>query len=348
MRPAGHQGADVDPVALWIEGLSKALAEGDDGLVTSFRMALVAYGARAVPALSALVRDRDRPEALRRQALTALAEMKAAGRLSLALDLLDRPDEPSALRAQALAVAAEAAGAEAHALAQVRDAMGPGRPLPERVQAIEIVHRADPRAALPAVTDLLGSADPAERAWAAQFLGQVSHPDWRPLLRQALAAGVGNRGNLLGALARTKGRSWSADQIVGEPDTEGYGDLTTAWASKAPDMGEVTIELDYEVAVRPDAVRVRETFNPGAVARIETRDGARWVVLWEGVAPTTSHQATWFEPRLSPSGPTRTLRLVLDTNRVQGWNEIDAVELVGDGRRQWASSARASSSYADP
>jgi len=39
----------------------------------------------------------------------------------------------------------------------------------------------------------------------------------------------------------------------------------------------------------------------------------------------------------------------LDRRRVPGWNEIDAVELVGrDGSRQWATSAIASSSYAEP
>ena len=38
----------------------------------------------------------------------------------------------------------------------------------------------------------------------------------------------------------------------------------------------------------------------------------------------------------------------LDTTRVPGWNELDAVELVGrDGSRQWATSADASSTYAE-
>ena len=42
------------------------------------------------------------------------------------------------------------------------------------------------------------------------------------------------------------------------------------------------------------------------------------------------------------------IKVYLDTTRQRGWNEIDAVELVGkDGTRQWASRASASSSYAD-
>ena len=55
----------------------------------------------------------------------------------------------------------------------------------------------------------------------------------------------------------------------------------------------------------------------------------------------------WFEPHITiPEYRTSTIRIVLDTNRVAGWNEIDAVELLGDRSRQWAVKARASSSYA--
>ena len=47
-------------------------------------------------------------------------------------------------------------------------------------------------------------------------------------------------------------------------------------------------------------------------------------------------------PGLTASG----VKVYLDTTRVPGWNEIDAVELIGrDGSRQWASTSSASSSY---
>jgi len=42
------------------------------------------------------------------------------------------------------------------------------------------------------------------------------------------------------------------------------------------------------------------------------------------------------------------LRVELDTKRVAGWNEIDAVELIGsDGTRQWATESTASSYYGE-
>src|SRR5262245_13321556 len=114
-------------------------------------------------------------------------------------------------------------------------------------------------------------------------------------------------------------------------------------------MGEVWLELYFETAVVPQSLRIRETYNPGAVARIEAvLAGGTRETLWDGKADAAA-APRWFEPALrSASSAVRTIRIVLDTNRVPGWNEIDAVELAGDGRRQWATEARASSSYSDP
>ena len=53
-------------------------------------------------------------------------------------------------------------------------------------------------------------------------------------------------------------------------------------------------------------------------------------------------------PRLRTEVTARTVKLYLDSAGVPGWNEIDAVELVGrDGSHQWARSATASSTYAE-
>ena len=69
--------------------------------------------------------------------------------------------------------------------------------------------------------------------------------------------------------------------------------------------------------------------------------------MWEGVAePAQAPLETVF-----PVGGkivAQSVKVYLDTKRVPGWNEIDAVEMVGrDGTRQWASQSSASSSYAD-
>ncbi|HVG93633.1 MAG TPA: hypothetical protein VND21_04240, partial [Planctomycetota bacterium] len=153
---------------------------------------------------------------------------------------------------------------------------------------------------------------------------------------------------LMQRAAALKDRAWSAAQAAGAPDTPIAGDNATAWAPKQQDMGEVTIDLEYELDVRVDEVRIRETFNPGAVVKVLAFEPGRgWDLLWEGWA-TTGGAPRWFVPPVRRTAyATRTIRLVLDTDHVGGWNEIDAVELVGDGRRQWAKGATASSSYAD-
>jgi hypothetical protein len=123
---------------------------------------------------------------------------------------------------------------------------------------------------------------------------------------------------------------WSASQATGKPDTLQAGDLNTAWASMEADGGEEWLELTYETPVHPVAVRIRETFNPGAVVKVEAQDAqGMWHTLWTGKDPAAQAPA-WLE--VSGAGPAWTCKVVkvtLDTAAVPGWNEIDAVELVG-------------------
>lgn len=111
-------------------------------------------------------------------------------------------------------------------------------------------------------------------------------------------------------------------------------------------MGEVTIGLGFARAVRPEAVHVRETLDPGAVAATEVPDG-RGIGLPPGSGRAEGGAAPrGFAPPLAPSAAVGRVRLVLDTDRLAGWNEIDAIELVGDGLRPWAQEVTASRSYA--
>ncbi len=189
-----------------------------------------------------------------------------------------------------------------------------------------------------------------EKAKALDVLRSVTSKDYLPVAQRALEASTDDARTreLIGTLARLKDRPWSAIQATGAPDTKIGGDLGTAWASASGDMGEVTLDLTYEKAVRVDRVRIHETHAPGAISKIlaKAADGS-WDVLWEGRTPALV-SPNWFAPPLAATRyTTTTIRLVIDTDRVPDWNEIDAVELEGDGIRQWATGATASSSYAD-
>ena len=145
-------------------------------------------------------------------------------------------------------------------------------------------------------------------------------------------------------------RSWGPEQMIGPPNTTEAGDYATAWAPRTSrGAGEEWIHLGYENAVEVAQVNVRETYNPGAISKIAAvLPNGQETVLWEGVEPAAQAPVNMSFPL--PAGVrANQVKVYLDRRRVPGWNEIDAVELVGrDGSRQWATSAVASSSYAEP
>ena len=143
-------------------------------------------------------------------------------------------------------------------------------------------------------------------------------------------------------------RGWGPEQLLGPPNTTQAGDISTAWASRNPDGGEEWLKLEYPQAVDLAEVRVRETYHPGAIVKVTAFfPNGQEVTLWEGreraaQAPTESSFPVNGSVRAS------SVKIYLDTRLVPGWNEIDAVELVGrDGSRQWATSATASSTFAE-
>ena len=145
--------------------------------------------------------------------------------------------------------------------------------------------------------------------------------------------------------------NWSPRQATGAPDTPSAGDYATAWAAASPDAAGDWLELTYTNTVIPRSVKVFETDNPGAVCRVTAfkPDGTE-VEAWKGVDPTpVSVSLGTSDIPLSIPFATKRIRIYLASEKVPGWNEIDAVGLVGqDGQLQWASDARASSFYGSP
>jgi hypothetical protein len=144
-------------------------------------------------------------------------------------------------------------------------------------------------------------------------------------------------------------RSWGPEQVTGPADTFQAGDQVTAWAPLEQDGGSEWLKVDYAKEVSVAEVRVRETYNPGAVVRLTAvyPDG-RESLIWEGAEPPAQAPIDRsFTPGFG-NVQARSIKIYLDTKKVSGWNEIDAVELVGsDGTRQWATNATASSTYAE-
>jgi thiol-disulfide isomerase/thioredoxin len=145
-----------------------------------------------------------------------------------------------------------------------------------------------------------------------------------------------------------KSRQWSPEQATGAPDTNKAGDLPTAWASLNPDAGPEWLQVEFAKPTEIAEVRIRETFNPGAITKVEAISADnKGTVIWEGTAeakPAPSDMVV----KPQSAVVSNKIKIHLDTTRVPGWNEIDAVELLGkDGSRQWAQAATASTTFAD-
>ena len=81
-------------------------------------------------------------------------------------------------------------------------------------------------------------------------------------------------------------------------------------------------------------VRVRQTWNPGAIVKVEvfSSDGQS-AVVWSGrdITAYAKNQVAWFVVTFAPpSFLVQTVKLTLDSAAIKGWKEIDAVQLVGD------------------
>ncbi len=130
---------------------------------------------------------------------------------------------------------------------------------------------------------------------------------------------------------RTSG-DYSASRATGAPDVTRYGDSPRAWASRLADSGPEWLELTFSNAVVATGVRVRQVNNPGAITQIEVFDaaGAGWTVF-SGVDTNVypASQIAWFVAKFPRTAqPVQRVRITLDSARVKGWNEIDAVQLV--------------------
>jgi hypothetical protein len=129
---------------------------------------------------------------------------------------------------------------------------------------------------------------------------------------------------------------------TGEPDVIECGDSLFAWSPNREKMGIQWLELAYDREVFVSGANIRQSFNPGAVIRVELADEeGRYHTLWEGKDPTRSCpgflQVSYesivnnITRRMTPFRSNR-VRVTLDTD-IGGWNQIDAVELVGYERR---------------
>ena len=122
---------------------------------------------------------------------------------------------------------------------------------------------------------------------------------------------------------------WSAKQATGVPDVDKYSDDQHAWAPKTQDGGIEWLDLKYVKPVHASEVRVRESLGSGAVIKVELFDEAGAAhTIWQGADPTKELNYLILKFKTSDYRVNR-VKVTLATNIIPGWNEIDAVQLVG-------------------
>jgi hypothetical protein len=126
---------------------------------------------------------------------------------------------------------------------------------------------------------------------------------------------------------------WSAENALGAPDSPGCGDYQFAWASAASDSID-TLVLKYSTPVYPIKIVIYQIFNPDQVVKVEVLDpdrGGYYTVLQKN--PTRVDRPCPYQLEVLIDGIdflTNTIRITVDQSQLGlGWNEIDAVQLIG-------------------
>jgi hypothetical protein len=126
---------------------------------------------------------------------------------------------------------------------------------------------------------------------------------------------------------------WSPEKVLGPPDSPGCGDYQFAWASAASD-GIDQLTVFFSVPVLPVEINIHQSFNPDQVVKVEVYNLEREVfftVLQKN--PETVDRPCPYQLSVSVTEidfPTDQIRITVDQSQLGlGWNEIDAVELVG-------------------
>jgi len=129
---------------------------------------------------------------------------------------------------------------------------------------------------------------------------------------------------------------------TGEPDVKVCDDDTHAWMAESENDGLQWLELNYPQVVFVSKINIRESYNPGAVVRVELlnksdEDYPYYVTVWEskdrnklcpGSLALNLEQKEGNITMLMSSFKTDTVRITINTD-IEGFHEIDAVELIG-------------------
>ena len=126
---------------------------------------------------------------------------------------------------------------------------------------------------------------------------------------------------------------YSNIQMIGKPNVKAYGDDKNAWSPAEQNKGNEWIRASYTKTVNATEVRIRQNFGPGAVTKVELFDEkGQSHLIWEGTDNNKyePNKIQYFVINFPKTKyKVKSVRVSLATNKVPGWNEIDAIQLIG-------------------
>ncbi len=127
---------------------------------------------------------------------------------------------------------------------------------------------------------------------------------------------------------------YTAWHAAGKPNVENYSDDGRSWVSKDADKGVEWLKLTFSKPVNAREIKIRQNMAPGAIIKVELIDSdGKSHTVWEGVDKTQyeTDKISWFIAKFDKTPyKTKTVKITMATNSVPGWNEIDAVQLIGE------------------
>jgi len=124
---------------------------------------------------------------------------------------------------------------------------------------------------------------------------------------------------------------WSAAQATGPVNSEQCADARTAW-STVEQTSQGSLTLYFAQLVRPTEARIHQNFNPGYVTRVDLIDlyGEAHPIYQAVPQPNPQCPFVLVIPIKDADYATNTMIVYVDqAGSITGWNEIDAVELIG-------------------
>lgn len=135
----------------------------------------------------------------------------------------------------------------------------------------------------------------------------------------------------LGAFSSEYGPGmWGANQATKAPNVyPAAGDEPNSWAQAMEDTAGEFITVEYTNPVVAEAVWIYQTFNPGAISKVTITTAAGPKEIYNNANPKTiGGCAHILSVSTKTCSPVSAVRIDLASDKVVGYNEIDAVGLL--------------------